>query len=139
MSDLSGMTVPELHDLILRQSGSMLVMQADLAEARKGAAGWKHARTEQAIADMAIIGTLRRELDEAVALLAASPRYASVPETGYIIRRCESCGGLAEVPSQLSLVGLCGCRACVAEKQRDALRVELEIARQFVEAAAKKP
>lgn len=44
-----------------------------------------------------------------------SPRYQPVPCSSHIIRRCEKCGGLTEVPSALSQCGLVGCRACGAE------------------------
>ncbi len=71
---------------------------------------------------------LQVKLNAARALLAESPRYAPVPETGFIIRRCENCNGLMELPSQLSQVGLVGCIACTAEKERDALRAIVVIA-----------
>lgn len=47
--------------------------------------------------------------------LEAQPRYALIPETGHIIRRCQRCSAPCEVPSKLSQVGITNCRACVAE------------------------
>lgn len=55
----------------------------------------------------------------------ASPRYLQIPESGHILRRCESCGGLCEMPSQLSQVGVLNCPRCAAEKQVEQLRAAL--------------
>lgn len=56
--------------------------------------------------------------------LDASPRHAAVPESGHIIRRCEKCHGVTEVPSQLSLVGIAACRACTAEERATSFKAQ---------------
>lgn len=70
---------------------------------------------------------LRAILDEVDRLKAEmeSPRYQPVPYSNSIIRRCEKCSGLVEVPSVLSQVGLTGCRACTAESRVKNLEREI--------------
>lgn len=60
------------------------------------------------------IARLRSELAAANAQLE-TPRYASIPGTNMIIRRCENCGRVEEVPTQLSQVRLAACSKCTAE------------------------
>lgn len=61
--------------------------------------------------------------------LDASPRHAPVPETGHIIRRCEKCHGVTEVPDKISLVGIVSCRACAAEAAIKDLQQQLDHAK----------